>query len=97
MFDPLVIEEISADIHITQWDNVRYATIVNGELVPGALINSPYAVEGVNAGTNAATCADAGFDTSRAPISFPTRPTAGNRRRDHQRQYLGADGFSSCQ
>ncbi|MDR6306434.1 hypothetical protein GGQ85_004166 [Nitrobacter vulgaris] len=49
MFDPLVIEEIRSDIHITQWDNVRYATIVNGELVPGALIKAPLPVEGGNA------------------------------------------------
>jgi hypothetical protein len=45
-YDPLLIQEIAANIHITQWENVRYATIVNGQLVPGALIASPFPVEG---------------------------------------------------
>ena len=63
MFDPLVIEEIRSDIHITQWDNVRYATIVNGELVPGALIKAPLPVEG---GTTAPTPAP-----SPAPAPTP--------------------------
>jgi hypothetical protein len=46
MYDPLLIQEVNSDIHITQWENVRYATIVNGQLVPGALISSPFPVEG---------------------------------------------------
>ncbi|RYH20610.1 MAG: hypothetical protein EON54_26210, partial [Alcaligenaceae bacterium] len=46
MYDPLLIEEVNAKIHITQWENVRSATIVNGQLVPGALIPSPFPVEG---------------------------------------------------
>lgn len=46
MYEPLLIQEVNADVHITQWENVRYATIVNGELVPGALIASPFPVEG---------------------------------------------------
>ncbi|HEY8333376.1 MAG TPA: Ig-like domain-containing protein [Tardiphaga sp.] len=46
MFEPLLIQEVNANIHITQWENVRYATIVNGQLVPGALISSPFPVEG---------------------------------------------------
>lgn len=46
MYEPLLIQEVNANIHITQWDNVRYATIVNGQLVPGALISSPFPVEG---------------------------------------------------
>ena len=45
-YDPFLIGEYGGDIHITQWENVRYATIVNGELVPGALIPSPFPVEG---------------------------------------------------
>ncbi len=60
----MVIEEIKSDIHITQWDNVRYATIVNGELVPGNLIKAPFAVEG--GGTTAPTPAP-----SPAPAPTP--------------------------
>jgi hypothetical protein len=43
---PFLLQEVNADIHITQWDNVRYATIVDGVLVPGALIPPPFPVEG---------------------------------------------------
>ena len=46
MYDEFLFEQAGAPIHITQWENVRYATIVNGELVPGALISPPLAVEG---------------------------------------------------
>ncbi len=46
MFNPLVLLEVNGDIHITQWENVRSATIVNGELVPGPLISPPFPVEG---------------------------------------------------
>ena len=46
MHDPLLFQEVNADIHITHWENVRYATIVNGELVPGALIPPPFPVVG---------------------------------------------------
>ena len=45
-YNPLLFEKVNADIHITQWDNVRYATIVNGELVPDALISPPSPVVG---------------------------------------------------
>lgn len=49
MYDPLLFQEVNAKIHITQWDNVRSATIVNGQLVPGALIPAPLPVEGSTA------------------------------------------------
>ncbi len=42
MYDPIYL----SDVKITHWENVRSATIVNGELVPGDLIPPPYAVEG---------------------------------------------------
>ncbi|MGY3604052.1 MULTISPECIES: Ig-like domain-containing protein [unclassified Bradyrhizobium] len=45
-YDPFLFKEVSAKIHITQWDNVRYASIVNGQLVPGDLIPPPFPVEG---------------------------------------------------
>jgi hypothetical protein len=35
-----------AQLNITEWNNVRWATIVNGQLVPGALIAPPQPVEG---------------------------------------------------
>ncbi|WP_213739100.1 Ig-like domain-containing protein [Bradyrhizobium sp. dw_411] len=35
-----------AQLNITEWDNVRWATIENGVLVPGALIAPPQAVVG---------------------------------------------------
>ena len=44
-----------AYLNITQWDNVRYATIVNGELVPGALIQPPSEVEGGGGGGGGTT------------------------------------------
>lgn len=46
MYDPLLFQEVTSKIHITEWNNVRYATIVNGVLVPGALIPAPLPVEG---------------------------------------------------
>jgi len=46
MYDPLYLQEVNANIHIVQWENVRSATIVNGQLVPGDLIASPLPVEG---------------------------------------------------
>jgi hypothetical protein len=45
-YAPLLLLEVNGQIHITHWENVRSATIVNGELVPGALISPPFAVEG---------------------------------------------------
>jgi hypothetical protein len=45
-YAPFLFQETNSPIHITEWDNVRYATIVNGVLVPGALIPPPWAVEG---------------------------------------------------
>jgi hypothetical protein len=50
-YDPLYLLEVNGDIRITQWENVRYATIVNGELVPGDLISPPMPVEGGGGGT----------------------------------------------
>ena len=50
MFDDFLFEEVNADIHITHWENVRSATIVNGELVPGPLLSPPWAVEGDGGG-----------------------------------------------
>jgi hypothetical protein len=63
-YNPFLLEEVNADIHITQWDNVRYATIVNGELVPGALISPPSPVEG---GTTAPAPAPTPGTTLAAP------------------------------
>jgi hypothetical protein len=48
-YDALLFQQTGAKIHITEWDNVRYATIVNGQLVPGALIQAPLPVEGGSA------------------------------------------------
>lgn len=45
-YGDLLFQEVTADIHITQWENVRSATIVNGEIVPGALISPPFPVVG---------------------------------------------------
>jgi hypothetical protein len=45
-YGAVLLQEVTANIHITAWNNVRYATIVNGVLVPGALIPPPWAVEG---------------------------------------------------
>ena len=45
-----LFEEVNADIHFTHWENVRSATIVNGELVPGPLLSPPWAVEGDGGG-----------------------------------------------
>lgn len=46
MYDPFLLLEVNAHLHVTQWENVHYATIVNGQLVPGASIPSPFPVEG---------------------------------------------------
>lgn len=46
MYNPILLQEVNAHIHVTQWENVHYATIVNGELVPGASIPSPFPVDG---------------------------------------------------
>jgi hypothetical protein len=50
-YDPLYL----TDLNITHWENVRYATIVNGELVPGALIPPPLPVQGGGTGTGSGT------------------------------------------
>src|ERR1700760_36710 len=34
-YGAFLLQEVNANIHITAWNNVRYATIVNGVLVPG--------------------------------------------------------------
>lgn len=60
---PLLFQEAGGSIHITQWDNVRYATIVNGQLVPGALIPPPQPVEG-------------GAPTTPTTPTTPTAPAA---------------------
>ncbi|WP_245320001.1 Ig-like domain-containing protein, partial [Bradyrhizobium sp. LMTR 3] len=49
-YDDILFQEVNADINITQWENVRSATIVNGELVPGPLIPPPFPVEGGGGG-----------------------------------------------
>jgi hypothetical protein len=54
-----------AQLNITQWDNVRWATIVNGQIVPGDLIAPPQPVEG---GTST--------PTTPAPPTTPTAPGA---------------------
>ncbi|MGY3144566.1 hypothetical protein ACVWYQ_001565 [Bradyrhizobium sp. USDA 3397] len=48
-YGALWLEEVNANIHITQWENVRYATIVDGQLIPGDLIPPPLPVEGPTA------------------------------------------------
>lgn len=41
--NPFVFQENgTGDIQITQWENVRWATIVDGEIVPGDLIPQPF-------------------------------------------------------
>ena len=40
-YGAFLFQEVNAPIHITHWENVRYATIENGVLVPGALIPPP--------------------------------------------------------
>ena len=64
-YAPILFEEVNAQIHITQWDNVRWATIVNGELVAGALIAPPQPVEG-----------SPSTPTTPAPPTTPTAPGA---------------------
>ncbi|WP_407119846.1 Ig-like domain-containing protein [Bradyrhizobium sp. STM 3561] len=49
-----------ATLNITQWDNVRWATIVDGQLVPGALIPPPQPLSG----------------TAPTTPTVPTTPTA---------------------
>ncbi|WP_416193595.1 Ig-like domain-containing protein [Nitrobacter sp. TKz-YC01] len=67
-YDPILFQEVNADINITQWDNVRYATIVNGELVPGALISPPSPVVG---GATAPTPAPAPAPTPDTTLAAP--------------------------
>ena len=50
-----LFEEVNANIHFTHWENVRSATIVNGELVPGPLLSPPWAVEGDGGGGDVTT------------------------------------------
>ena len=50
-YGALLFQEVNAPIHITHWENVRYATIGNGVLVPGALIPPPLPVEGGGVGS----------------------------------------------
>ena len=50
-YGALLFQEVNAPIHITHWENVRYATIENGVLVPGALIPPPLPVEGGGVGS----------------------------------------------
>ncbi|MEH2588309.1 Ig-like domain-containing protein [Bradyrhizobium sp. AZCC 1721] len=54
-YDDILFQEVNADINITQWENVRSATIVNGELVPGELIPPPFPVEGGGGGAGLTT------------------------------------------
>ena len=46
-FAPFLFQNVGADVQITHWENVHYATIVNGQLVPGALIPPPEPLGGV--------------------------------------------------
>ncbi|MGY3411038.1 hypothetical protein ACVWZV_007151 [Bradyrhizobium sp. GM5.1] len=76
-YDALKLEEVNANIHITQWDNVRYASIVNGQLVPGDLIPAPLPVEGSTAPTTPTTPTGLGAPTI---ASFSTDSgTAGDK------------------
>ncbi|MEH2507275.1 hypothetical protein V1290_006086 [Bradyrhizobium sp. AZCC 1578] len=66
MFDDFLFEEVNADIHITRWENVRSATIVNGELVPGELIPPPWPVEGGGSSPTSTTIDDFSNDSGAA-------------------------------
>jgi hypothetical protein len=44
-YEPFLLGEYGGSITITKWENVRHATIVDGKLVPGAVINKPSGVE----------------------------------------------------
>jgi Ca2+-binding RTX toxin-like protein len=61
-YAPFLFQQVAADIHITKWENVHYATIVNGELVPGGLIQPPEPVEG-GGGIGAPTIDDYSTDS----------------------------------
>ncbi|MGY4594585.1 hypothetical protein ACVWXL_002331 [Bradyrhizobium sp. GM22.5] len=76
-YGPLLFQQTGAKIHITEWDNVRYATIVNGQLVPGDLIAPPLPVEGSTAPTAPTTPTAPGAPTI---ASFSTDSgTAGDK------------------
>jgi hypothetical protein len=62
-YGALLFQQVNgSNIHITEWNNVRYATIVNGQLVPGALIPPPLPVEG-------------GTSTAPTTLTAPAAPT----------------------
>jgi hypothetical protein len=44
-YDPFLLGEYGGTITIHRWENVRNATIVDGKLVPGSVINKPSGVE----------------------------------------------------
>jgi hypothetical protein len=44
-YDPFLLGEYGGTISIHRWENVRNATIVDGKLVPGSVINKPSGVE----------------------------------------------------
>jgi len=62
-YAPFIFEPVNGAIHITQWDNVRWATIVNGQLVPGSLIAPPQTVEGSSAPSTPITPTSPGAPT----------------------------------
>jgi Ca2+-binding RTX toxin-like protein len=57
-YGAFLLQEVNAQIHITHWENVRYATIENGVLVPGALIPPPWPVEGGGGGAGSLSIND---------------------------------------
>ncbi len=44
-YEPFLLGEYGGTITIQKWENVRHATIVDGKLVPGNVINKPSGVE----------------------------------------------------
>ncbi|MGP9813805.1 Ig-like domain-containing protein [Rhodopseudomonas sp. NSM] len=72
-YNALLLQEVNADIHIVQWENVRYATIVDGQLVPGAPIAAPFAVEGPSTPPD-----DIGLDTPEIGLWSPDSGKVGD-------------------
>ena len=66
-YDAFLFQENGGNIHITEWNNVRYATIVNGQLVPGDTDPSPLPVEGGTAPSAPASTAPSGSPAPTPP------------------------------